>query len=162
MGYSSATSLACSCGGTFLEGSNYCTRCGSIRPSEAPRQLGLSQNLMSISNSNAFGLIPGAMVGLDLNGDGRTDLIVAGHDLNCDGIPDAIQQENGAVFAAPDAAKLLRQVPTLPAVMPMPQASGTLLQTPPTSSRRMVSTGPAKVLRAADTAQFGSFTQVQN
>jgi len=40
-------------------------------------------------------VIPGAVVGLDLNMDGLPDLIVAGPDLDQDGIPDALQQSGG-------------------------------------------------------------------
>eukprot|EP00418_Pyrodinium_bahamense_P037430 CAMPEP_0179192576 /NCGR_PEP_ID=MMETSP0796-20121207/95686_1 /TAXON_ID=73915 /ORGANISM="Pyrodinium bahamense, Strain pbaha01" /LENGTH=659 /DNA_ID=CAMNT_0020896861 /DNA_START=56 /DNA_END=2035 /DNA_ORIENTATION=+ len=37
-------------------------------------------------------VVPGAVVGLDLNTDGNPDLIVAGPDLDRDGIPDALQK----------------------------------------------------------------------
>jgi len=113
-----------------------------------------------MSGSNPIGALPGVMVGIDLNNDGKTDLIVAGSDFNRDGIPDALQHENGAVFAAPDSLKVLQQVPPIPLVSSS-QTNATLLQAQPTSARRLVTTGPAKVFKPLE-AQFCGFEQVHN
>lgn len=47
------------------------------------------------SQAQPMSVVPGAVVGLDLNNDGTPDLIVAGPDLDQDGIPDALQQSIG-------------------------------------------------------------------
>lgn len=49
-------------------------------------------------------VVSSATVGLDLNLNGRTDVIVTGPDLNRDGIPDVLQQHAGTLAAAPRAA----------------------------------------------------------
>merc|ERR1739844_132940 len=56
-------------------------------------------NSLPITGANTLGFLPGAMVGLDLNNNGRTDVIVAGPDLNRDGIPDILQQNVAGINA---------------------------------------------------------------
>lgn len=141
----SASTPICVCGSLFLEGSNFCLKCGSMRPlnglvgwSEPVLALAHGDSLPSRSQTpSLYGTVPGAMVGLDLNHDGRADLLVSGPDLNRDGIPDVLQQPHTTIFAFPEA--VVRQ-PSQP-------------QTPVASARRMVTTGPAKVARMREQPQ---------
>mmetsp|Transcript_4992 Transcript_4992/g.14600 ORF Transcript_4992/g.14600 Transcript_4992/m.14600 type:complete len:670 (-) Transcript_4992:46-2055(-) len=63
-------------------------------------------------------VVPGAVVGLDLNRDGIPDLIVAGPDLDQDGIPDALQQPSaGGVTCAPQISSQ-EPLPQDPSLVP--------------------------------------------
>merc|ERR1712048_127605 len=61
----------------------------------APFQQSFLQEPVSMNTSS---VLPGAVVGLDLNRDGRADMMVVGTDFNRDGIPDALQQGGSLLF----------------------------------------------------------------
>merc|ERR1711879_196702 len=127
------------------------------RPAEASIAMGVGLEGAPVASCTQS-FVPGAMVGLDLNRDGRTDLIIAGPDMNCDGIPDALQQGvGGAVYAAPEAMTVLQQE------FGHPAAGGAVTPPCPAAGRRMVTTGPAKVMKMVEThpgdGSSGSFVE---